>query len=93
MTCTARVIDLARTADLIVHRLLALKPEEELLLVVDTESNLEMAYALAGAAARGDRGRIFPGHDAFPSGPTGDVQPAAQDRSRRLYTGPTSPSA
>lgn len=52
MTCTARVIDLARTADLIVHRLLTLKPEEELLLVVDTESNLEMAYALAGAAAR-----------------------------------------
>ncbi len=52
MSCTARVIDLARTADMVVHRLLAIKPQEELLLVVDTESNLEMAYSLAAAAAR-----------------------------------------
>jgi hypothetical protein len=52
MTCSARVIDLARTADMILHRLLAIRPQEELLLVVDTESNLEMAYSLAAAAAR-----------------------------------------
>ncbi len=52
MNCTARLIDLAQTADHIIGKLLALQKYEELLLVVDTESNLEMAYALASAAAR-----------------------------------------
>ena len=50
MTYSARVIDLARTADMVLHKLLAMKPQEELLLVVDTESNMEMAYSLAAAA-------------------------------------------
>ena len=52
MNYSARLIDLARTADMVLHRLLAIKPQEELLLVVDTESNMEMAYSLASAAAR-----------------------------------------
>lgn len=43
----ARIIDLAPTASMIIHDLVALKPEEELMLVVDTESIMPMAYALA----------------------------------------------
>jgi hypothetical protein len=64
MTCSARVIDLARTADMILHRLLAIRPQEELLLVVDTESNLEMAYSLAAARSQ-NRMRVFHSHDAL----------------------------
>lgn len=46
----ARIIDLAPTASMIIHDLVALKPEEELMLVVDTESIMPMAYALAFVA-------------------------------------------
>lgn len=47
----ARILDLAPTANLIVRDLLKLKPEEELLLVVDTESVMSMAYSLAFVAS------------------------------------------
>lgn len=46
----ARIIDLAPTAYKIIHDHVALKPDEELMLVVDTESIMPMAYALAFVA-------------------------------------------
>lgn len=50
MTVSPRVIDLSKTAHLIIHQLLAVKPEEEVLLIADTETNMEMVYSLAAAA-------------------------------------------
>jgi len=50
MTITPKIIDLSQTAHLIVHKLLAVKPQEEILLIADTETNMEMVYSLAAAA-------------------------------------------
>ena len=50
MFYSAYVIDLAKTSDLIIRKLLAVKPEEEVLLIADTETDPAMVYALAGAA-------------------------------------------
>ena len=50
MTVSARIIDLSKTAHLIIHKLLAVKPDEEVLLIADTETNMEMVYSLAAAA-------------------------------------------
>lgn len=44
-----RSIDVARSADLIVRRLLAVKPGEQVALVCDPHSEMSMVYALAGA--------------------------------------------
>ena len=46
-----RILDLAPTAGLVVKELLNLKKEEELLIIVDTESIMPMAYALAFVAS------------------------------------------
>jgi len=50
MSLMAQVIDLAKTSDLIIRRLLAVKPGEEVLFIADTETDPSMIYALAGAA-------------------------------------------
>jgi leucyl aminopeptidase (aminopeptidase T) len=50
MTVSARIIDLSKTAHLIIHKLLAVKPEEEILLIADTETDMAMVYSLAAAA-------------------------------------------
>ena len=50
MTVSAKIIDLSNTAHLIIHKLLAVKPDEEILLIADTETNMEMVYSLAAAA-------------------------------------------
>jgi leucyl aminopeptidase (aminopeptidase T) len=50
MPVSPRIIDLSRTAHLIIHKLLAVKPNEEVLLIADTETNMEMVYSLAAAA-------------------------------------------
>lgn len=50
MTVSPRIIDLSKTAHLIIHKLLAVKPDEEVLLIADTETNMEMVYSLAAAA-------------------------------------------
>jgi leucyl aminopeptidase (aminopeptidase T) len=50
MTISAGIIDLSKTAHLIIHKLLAVKPDEEVLLIADTETNMEMVYSLAAAA-------------------------------------------
>lgn len=52
MLPSAQIIDISPVADLIVGTLLAVKPHEEVLLIADTESHLDMVYALAGAARR-----------------------------------------
>ena len=52
MTTSAGIIDLSQTADLIIHKLLAVKPEEELLLIADTATDMTMVYSLASAAKR-----------------------------------------
>jgi leucyl aminopeptidase (aminopeptidase T) len=46
---TPRSIDVIRSADLIIRRLLAVKPGEQVALVCDPYSEMSMAYALAGA--------------------------------------------
>jgi len=46
-----RILDLAPTASLIIRDLLNLRPDEELLLIVDTESAMPMAYSLAFIAS------------------------------------------
>ena len=38
MISSVRIIDLSRTADMIIRKLLAVKPQEELLLIADTET-------------------------------------------------------
>lgn len=43
-----RLIDATRSADLIVRRLLAVKPGEQIAIVCDPHTPLEMTYALAG---------------------------------------------
>lgn len=43
-----RSIDLARSADLIIRRLLAVKPGEQVAIVCDPHTEMSMAYALAG---------------------------------------------
>ncbi len=50
MPVSPRIIDLSQTAHLIIHKLLAVKPDEEVLLIADTETNMEMVYSLAAAA-------------------------------------------
>jgi len=50
MHASPRLIDLSRTANLIIHKLLALKPQEQILLIADTETKMEMVYSLASAA-------------------------------------------
>ena len=50
MFSSARIIDLSRTADMIIRKLLAVKPQEELLLIADTETQMDMVYALASVA-------------------------------------------
>ncbi len=50
MPISPRIIDLSQTAHLIIHKLLAVRPDEELLLIADTETNMEMVYSLAAAA-------------------------------------------
>lgn len=45
-----RSVDLVSTAHRLVNRHLAIQPHEQVLIVVDTASQLEMAYALAGQA-------------------------------------------
>ncbi len=45
---TNRVIDAIKSADLIVRKLLAIKPGEEIVLVGDPETDMEMLHALAG---------------------------------------------
>jgi hypothetical protein len=47
---SAYLIDLAKTSDLIIRKLLAVKPHEEVLLIADTETDPAMVYALASAA-------------------------------------------
>lgn len=47
---SARIIDLSRTADMIIRKLLAVKPQEEILLIADTETQMEMVYSLASVA-------------------------------------------
>ncbi|MBW1699243.1 MAG: aminopeptidase [Deltaproteobacteria bacterium] len=49
MSVSARIIDLSRTAELIIRRLLAVKPHEEVLLIADTETDMEMVYSLTSA--------------------------------------------
>jgi leucyl aminopeptidase (aminopeptidase T) len=44
-----RSIDLTRSADLIIRRLLAVKPGEQVAIVCDPYTEMSMAYALAGA--------------------------------------------
>jgi leucyl aminopeptidase (aminopeptidase T) len=44
-----RTIDVTRSADLIIQRLLAVKPDEQVALVCDPHSEMAMVYALAGA--------------------------------------------
>jgi leucyl aminopeptidase (aminopeptidase T) len=44
-----RIIDVTRSADLIIRRLLAVKPGEQVALVCDPHTEMAMAYALAGA--------------------------------------------
>lgn len=44
----SRSIDVTRSADLIVRRLLAVKPGEQVAIVCDPHSEMSMAYALAG---------------------------------------------
>jgi len=46
---TPRSIDVIRSADLIIRRLLAVQPGEQVALVCDPHSEMSMAYALAGA--------------------------------------------
>ena len=50
MTISPRIIDLSKTAHMIIHKLLAVKPGEEVLLIADTETDMEMVYSLASAA-------------------------------------------
>jgi hypothetical protein len=50
MPITPRIIDLSKTAHLIIHKLLAVKPHEQVLLIADTETDMEMVYSLASAA-------------------------------------------
>jgi len=45
---TKRVIDAIKSADLIVRKLLAIKPGEEVVLVGDPETDMDMVHALAG---------------------------------------------
>ena len=45
---TNRVIDAIKSADLIVRKLLAIQPGEEIVLVGDPETDMEMLHALAG---------------------------------------------
>ena len=52
MTISPGIIDLSKTAHLIIHKLLAVKPDEEVLLIADTATNMEMVYSLAAAAKR-----------------------------------------
>lgn len=52
MDLTFKSVDLAPVATLIINKLVALKPEEEILLIADTDSEMAMVEALA-AAARG----------------------------------------
>ena len=47
---SAYLIDLAKTSNLIIRKLLAVKPNEEVLLISDTETDSAMVYALASAA-------------------------------------------
>ncbi|HEA65949.1 MAG TPA: hypothetical protein ENI07_03880 [Desulfobacterales bacterium] len=47
---SARIIDLSKTANLIIHKLLAVRPHEQVLLIADTETKMEMVYSLASAA-------------------------------------------
>jgi len=44
-----RSIDVTRSANLIVHKLLAVKPGEQVAIVCDPHSEMSMVYALAGA--------------------------------------------
>lgn len=44
-----RSIDVIRSADLTIRRLLAVKPGEQVALVCDPHSEMSMVYALAGA--------------------------------------------
>ena len=44
-----RTIDVTRSADLIIRKLLAVKPGEQVALVCDPHSEMSMVYALAGA--------------------------------------------
>jgi len=44
----ARAIDLTRSADLVVRRLLSVRPGEEVAIVCDSHSELRIAHALAG---------------------------------------------
>ena len=46
-----RIIDLAPTANLILRELISLKKEEELLIVIDSETIMPMAYSLAFIAS------------------------------------------
>lgn len=50
MCSSALIIDLSKTAELIIRKLLAVKPHEELLLIADTETKMEMVYSLAAVA-------------------------------------------
>lgn len=43
-----RVIDVVRSADLIIRQLLAVKPGEQVAIICDPHTEMEMAYALAG---------------------------------------------
>jgi hypothetical protein len=43
-----RTIDTIRSAELIIHRLLDVKPGEQVALICDPHSAMEMVYALAG---------------------------------------------
>ena len=45
---TPRTIDVYRSAELIISRLLAVKPHEQVAIVCDPHSEMNMAYALAG---------------------------------------------
>ena len=44
----SRSIDVTRSADLIVRRLLAVKPGEQVAIICDPHTEMSMAYALAG---------------------------------------------
>ncbi len=44
----SRSIDVTRSADMIVRRLLAVKPGEQVAIICDPQSEMSMAYALAG---------------------------------------------
>ena len=50
MSISPSIIDLSQTARLIIHKLLAVKPDEEVLLIADTATDMEMVYSLAAAA-------------------------------------------